>query len=484
MSEPETRPAAVSAPAPRGRAAWLLPLVALVGALWLAWSACSERGPLIRVTAPDGHGLEAGDPLRYRGITVGGVTAVRLGRDLDEVRIDVRLDPAAAGLARAGTRFWIVRPHVSLDGVQGIETLVGARYLAVRPGPPGGERVDEFAALAEPPLDERVEPAGLEITLEAPARFGISPGTPIAYRQIRVGTVLAVDLASDATTVEIDAYVRPAYAELVRASSVFWESGGVELEASLFGGLELDLESLRSLWAGGIAFATPTDAGPPAADGARFRLREGPPEDWRAWRPALSVGAPAGGADRPPLAPARLRWESGFFGRDRGRRGWLLPVSGGWLGPADLLQPVEAAGDEGAELEVAGERARLVEPAARAANGLAWRASAGAPADAWPRERALSSSGREAVDCLLVADPEVAPRPLAAARLVALPEGEGGGEGGGEGEGWRVEDVQLGAEWHGALVLAREGGALVGVLLVDGDGARVARVPAGFWSAE
>jgi paraquat-inducible protein B len=39
--------------------------------------------------------------------------------------------------------------------------------------------------------------------------------------------------------------------------SRFWLAGGVDVNLGLFRGLEVSVESLRALVAGGIAFATP-----------------------------------------------------------------------------------------------------------------------------------------------------------------------------------------------------------------------------------
>jgi hypothetical protein len=65
-----------------------------------------------------------------------------------------------------------------------------------------------------------------------------------------------------------------------------------------------------------------------------------------------------------------------------------------------------------------------------------------------------------------VADPTATPLPLAAPRL-AVVDG-----------GWSVDPaVSVDESWHGAAVVARDDGYLVGLLLVEDGEARVALVP-------
>jgi paraquat-inducible protein B len=45
----------------------------------------------------------------------------------------------------------------------------------------------------------------------------------------------------------------------VRENPVFWNASGVGVHFGLFSGAEIHTESLKSILAGGIAFATPDD---------------------------------------------------------------------------------------------------------------------------------------------------------------------------------------------------------------------------------
>ncbi len=455
-------PAAILRPRRRVSAAWLIPLAALALAAWLGFRAWSARGVVVTVLLPEGHGLKTGDDVRYHGITVGTIRSVELTGDL-EIRVTASLGTESGRLARQGSRFWVVRPQLQLSRIAGIETLLGPRYLAVLPG--RGPRRRSFIGLPEPPAVEAQEPGDLEIILAAVEQGNLHRGAPVTYRQVQVGTVLSVGLASDGGAVEARVHIEKAYAQLVRQRSRFWDAGGVEASVGLTG-LSFKLKSLESVLAGGIAMATPPDAGEPVRNGHRFALEQSAPEDWLQWHPMAVIGSsmlPPGAALPAPLR-ARAGWKQGWWiTRNRSRQGWILQMPDGLLGPADVLRPQPGAGEKPA-IEVAGTTLPPDAAIAWESGGLALLSATvnGAP---WPRSRCRRPSA-EPEDCLAVADPTAMPLPLAAARLEP------------HGDGWLLDAaLSVDESWHGAAVVARADGALVGLLLVEDGSARVAPMP-------
>lgn len=440
------------------RVAWLIPLAALGFAGVLVVNYVRQAGPIITLTFDNGHGLRVGDALRCQGIDVGRVEAVRLSDDAQSVTVEARLEPDAAMLARSGTRFWIVHPQVSFEGVTGLETIAGPRYIAVLPG--GGERQGAFVGLSEPPVMATEPPGGLEVILDAERRGSLRPGVPIMYRQTRIGTVIAVGLASDATSVEVRAYIRPGFTTLVRHNSVFWNASGADFKASLTEGFKLQVESVQALLAGGVSMATPNEAGGPVSTGHRFPLAESAESDWKKWRPAIALGSallPPGLTPPTALPAVTQRSPAGLFSRAKQRRGWVLALPGGLIGPADLLEPTAADDKAPAVLEVAGSRITLDQTPRWQAHGLLLLPM-DPPAAPWPLDRIRRPESPE--DCLIFTDAAASPIALAVARLRAA---EGG-------EQWAVDrSVAPDDTWHGAPVLARSDGKLVGMLLVGSD---------------
>ena len=147
---------------------WWLALACLILAVGLVVWSLPAQGTAIKIAFPEGHGLRAEDAVRYRGIDVGIVESVRLNQSLEKVEVDVRLLPSAEKIAVQGSRFWIVRPQLSLSGVSGLETAVGHKYIEVIPGPDGGKRVRDFDGLTQPPVDS-IAAGGIEILLQADA---------------------------------------------------------------------------------------------------------------------------------------------------------------------------------------------------------------------------------------------------------------------------------------------------------------------------
>lgn len=468
---------------------WLVPLAAVALSIGFGLRSARSRGPAITVLAEHGYGLGAGDAVRYLGIEVGRIESVGLGAsDATSglgVRLDVRLLPDAAALAREGTRFWIVRPELTLDSVEGLDTIIGAQYLALKPGPVGAAPQDVFTALDEIPLaDELDTERGLELVLEARSRYGLSPGAALTYRGVRIGTVTAVGLASDATMVEVRVHVRGAYAQLVRERTRFWETGGFELALSLQGGLEVDVDSLKTAFVGGLAMATPVDAGASVTDGARFELFGDPEAEWLTWSPALPLGSDLlpPGAPMPRLVRGSLRWQEGrILKSEESRAGWFQVTSEGLVGPADLLRVPDDAREGRATLHVAGRElsvpglvndGRIVDVAkapgalgrlAPEAFGATWTAfleSGGSRTE--PQQRSLTAPE----DLILVREAGRDPIGVDATRLTV------------EGAGVFLDPlIPVSRTWHGASALARSDGAQVGIVLCSGDGGPARIVP-------
>jgi len=60
----------------------------------VVWS-LPPQGTRITISFPQGHGLEAEDAVRYRGIDVGIVESVQLPPAMDSVNVHVNLLPSA-----------------------------------------------------------------------------------------------------------------------------------------------------------------------------------------------------------------------------------------------------------------------------------------------------------------------------------------------------------------------------------------------------
>ncbi|HZD42199.1 MAG TPA: MlaD family protein [Terriglobales bacterium] len=265
---------------------WIVPVVAAIVAGYLVYSRFSKFGPDITVRFRDASGIRAGQTfVKYRGVPIGEVKAVELSDDHQYARVIVRLHRSGAAMAKEGSLFWIVRPEVGVSRITGLGTVVTGPEINVLPG--GGKSQSEFVGLPSAPVAN--ERHGLHLIIRSNRLGALKRNSPIYYRGLQVGAVQDARLSRDATAVEIEAYVNKRYANLVRTSSKFWNVSGVGISGGLLRGVQVRLESLRSLAAGGIAFATPDTKAKPAKDGAVFLLYNEPLKEWLEWTPKIAV---------------------------------------------------------------------------------------------------------------------------------------------------------------------------------------------------
>ena len=265
---------------------WLVPLVAAVFAGYLVMSRLHEYGPTIRIMFRDATGLKPGQSeIRFRGVTVADVASLELTPDQAYVVVTARVRHEAANIARTGSVFWIVRPEVGFETVRGLTTVVSGPYIEVFPG--SGAAKTEFIGTEHP--SPALGKSGLHIILATAQLGSIRPRTAVTYRGVEVGTVTTSTLSRDAAAAHVHALIDQRYARLVRVGSRFWTAGGVDVNLSLRKGLEINVESLRSLVAGGVAFATPDAESPAAKDAAVFVLHDKPEKEWLTWAPKISL---------------------------------------------------------------------------------------------------------------------------------------------------------------------------------------------------
>ena len=122
-----------------------------------------------------------------------------------------------------------------------------------------------------PPLTSRVQ--GTQFVLRTDRLGSIGRGAPVYYRNLVVGQVLGYELAENKQDLIVNVFVDAPNDQLVRPDSRFWNAGGVSVSLGA-DGVEVSMESLEALLAGGIAFDTPDidQPGEPAAAGTTFPL--------------------------------------------------------------------------------------------------------------------------------------------------------------------------------------------------------------------
>lgn len=251
------------------------------------------EGVPITLYFADGSGLRKGTEIKFGGISVGSITAVKLNQDLDGVIAEAIISERAEEVARENTQFWVVKPSLGLVRTANLETLLSGRYITFSLG--DGAAKYSFQGLARPPLI-KAEKNGLNIVLTTSQLGSVKTGVQVFYRELAVGRVTGYSLADTADYVNIYVHIMDRFAPLVRSGSKFWNASGVDMAFKLFGGAKIRAESLESILEGGIGFATPDNAqmGGSVESGAQFELNSSRQDIWLTWKPSIALGQEAG----------------------------------------------------------------------------------------------------------------------------------------------------------------------------------------------
>ncbi len=251
-------------------------------------------GEPFRIAFRDGQGLLAGQTeVRRLGQTIGYVETSALDPGSQAVTATVRLQPAYDHLRTADAIFTLVRPRISLDGVTGLETIVGGPYIDCEPGT-AKTLADDFQgrSLSDGEmLAAQAERDGLHLTLQAATLPPVADGAPVLHRGIPVGRVKRSVLAANGTP-QLDILIRREFAATVTRNARFWALPGASLQAGP-GVFDLNVSGLETLLKGGIAFDAFAGPAAPAADGDTFPLLASEP------------------AARATSAPLRLTFDNG-----------------------------------------------------------------------------------------------------------------------------------------------------------------------------
>lgn len=238
---------------------WLIPIMTALLGGWLIYHSLTDQGPLVTITFRTAEGIEADKTrIKYKSLSIGMVEGVKFSPDFSRVEVRARLNKEAAHFLKRDTRFWVVRPTLSVRGISGLGTLLSGTYIEVEPGE--GAPQSLFVGLETPPV-MHADMAGKRITLLAKQLGSLDRGSQIYYQGIVAGEVLGYEMANDYRNVLVHAFVKAPYDTLLRSHSRFWSGSGIDLSVGA-DGVRLKTESLQSMLFGGIAFDTPdlTDA--------------------------------------------------------------------------------------------------------------------------------------------------------------------------------------------------------------------------------
>lgn len=231
---------------------WLAPLLAAITGLYLAITFYTSQGPEIEIEFASAEGLVAGKtPIRYRDVNIGVVDEISLSDDLDSVIVSAKMTVDSRRYLNQHARFWVVRPRVGASGVSGLSTLLSGAFIQVNSILDDDFKA-EFLGLEQPPLTDEAAP-GLRLKLQAKEAGYVSVGSPVYYRQVKVGQIEAQRFLDNYEGVEFTIFVNDPHHKIIRNTTKFWNVSGVDLTLNS-SGFKVRTPSIEGLAQGGVAF--------------------------------------------------------------------------------------------------------------------------------------------------------------------------------------------------------------------------------------
>jgi paraquat-inducible protein B len=247
---PDNLPRATVVPRRRQRISvvWIIPILAAVVAIGIAIQRILSEGPTITIVFKAAQGVEAGKTfIKYKDVNIGQVTAVQLSSNHSNVEVTAKIDKNAGDLMVEDAKFWVVEPRVTLSGVSGLGTLLSGNFIGFEVGK-SDRKQRKFTGLEVPPTITSGQP-GRQFVLEASDLGSLGIGSPIYYRRLQVGQVIAYDLSSDGKAMDIKIFVNSPNDKYINPGTRFWNASGIDVSVGA-GGVEVRTQSLVSVLAG------------------------------------------------------------------------------------------------------------------------------------------------------------------------------------------------------------------------------------------
>jgi paraquat-inducible protein B len=265
---------------------WAVPIVAALVGVWIGVTTLRNEGPTIHIQFSSAEGLEAGKTkIRYNGVEVGTITAIRLSEDYQRVVATAQMSPLAGRSLVKDTEFWVVRPQISGATVSGLSTLISGAYIGMQIGE-AKQKEREFVALDDAPL-ETGNVRGRYFILKTGQMGSLHKGAPLYFRRLQAGQIASYEMDKSGKFLNVKVFVKEPYDEFVTADTRFWQASGIEVSLNA-SGFKVQTESLLSILVGGIAFETPEGGMRlmPAAENSEFTLCRDRQEAF--WPPAMN----------------------------------------------------------------------------------------------------------------------------------------------------------------------------------------------------
>lgn len=216
-----------------------------------------EEGLILSLTSDESWGVDAGQPILFRGITIGQI----IQRNISDngVIFDAIIFPEYKDFIHTNSKF-VANSRININmGLNGIdiqgaspqEWLEGGVHLIEGNK---GEAKEQYRlyrndVYAKASIEGNEMPVTL--TLKAASLPGIQKGSVVLYNQFQVGEI--IDVRPLIKDFEIDVYISTPYRHLLTEKSVFWAEGAAKVSVN-GSGVSFEAAPLNRALKGAISF--------------------------------------------------------------------------------------------------------------------------------------------------------------------------------------------------------------------------------------
>jgi len=227
-------------------------------------------------------GLKEGSDIIYKTIPIGQITKRRLKED--KLIYEVLIDEKYSYVLVDDSQFWIEDFEVDINKVRNTSALLTGAFVKVMKGR-NSKTVSSFDLALKAPA-KTLNKEGLRVKVKAQKLSSLKVGSPVFYRQIKIGSIEDYALSKDSKGVDLRLFIDPCYSYLVREDSLFYNATAMGMDVSLFG-VKISTETISTMIHGGISMVTPENPSTPALSMHEFKLHNEPKEKWLEYNPEL-----------------------------------------------------------------------------------------------------------------------------------------------------------------------------------------------------
>ena len=235
---------------------WLVPFIALIIALWLAYQYYIQIGSKITIRFKSNAGLiENQSPIKMRDVTIGIVKKISLSKDGKGVIINARMNREVDDYLNSKAKFWIVHPDVGTQGISGLDTIVSGSYIQLHGiKDTKAKKIKHYIGLEHPYIDDNAK--GKYFVLSAPKSYNVSEKGIIYYRMMKIGRVERVAISPNGTHVNFTIFIEDDYIKYINNRSKFYAKSNFNID---FSNRNLDISTapFSQIIHGGISLYTP-----------------------------------------------------------------------------------------------------------------------------------------------------------------------------------------------------------------------------------